>query len=212
MSAFLLGWFRLIWLFTIGHQALVLENLALRQQLGVYKRNRKRPRLSRSDRVFWMVLARVWKGWRQVLVLVHPDTVVRGQRQRFRRYWAHLSGKAGRRVGRPSLSKAIRSLIQTMVQANPLWRAPRIHGELLKFGIRISERTVSRILQTIPRPPSQNWKTFLRNLCLITAVASVVVNRANYGLRLDIPISCRGGPTCRGCWRDCGSERLQSSS
>jgi hypothetical protein len=66
MSAFLLGWFRLIWLFTRGHQALVLENLALRQQLAVYKRQSKRPRLRRSDRMFWIALAALWKGWRRV--------------------------------------------------------------------------------------------------------------------------------------------------
>ena len=71
MTAFLLGWFRLVWLFTGGHQALVLENLALRQQLAVYKRHSKRPRLKRSDRVFWMTLARVWKGWRQTFIVVH---------------------------------------------------------------------------------------------------------------------------------------------
>ena len=163
MSAFLLGWFRLVWLFSRGHQALVLENLALRQQLAVYKRNSKRPRLNRSDRMFWIALARLWKGWRGVLVLVHPDTVVRWQRQRFRRYWAQLSGKPKRKVGRPSIGKVVRNLIQTMVGANPLWRAPRIHGELLKLGIRISERSVSRILRTAPRPPSQSWKTFLGN-------------------------------------------------
>src|SRR5450759_3915004 len=67
MSAFLLGWFRLIGLFTRGHQALVLENLALRQQLAVYKRHSKRPRLRRSDRLFWVVLAGLWKGWRRAL-------------------------------------------------------------------------------------------------------------------------------------------------
>ena len=70
MFAFLLGWFRLIWLFTRGHQALVLENLALRQQLAVYKRHSKRPRLRRSDRMFWIVLAGLWKGWRRALVQV----------------------------------------------------------------------------------------------------------------------------------------------
>jgi len=163
MLAFLLGWFRLIWLFTRGHQALVLENLALRQQLAVYKRHSKRPRLKRSDRLFWVTLAGLWKGWRRVLVLVHPDTVVRWQRQRFRRYWARLSGRPRRKVGRPSIGKPIRNLIQTMARANSLWRAPRIHGELLKLGIKISERTVSRILRTVKRPPSQTWKTFLQN-------------------------------------------------
>src|SRR5271166_4668545 len=73
MSAFLLGWFRLIWLFARGHQALVLENLALRQQLAVYKRQSKRPRLRHSDRMFWITLAGLWKGWRRALVLVHPS-------------------------------------------------------------------------------------------------------------------------------------------
>src|SRR5271169_2222710 len=121
MSAFLLGWFRCIWLFTRGHQALVLENLALRQQLAVYKRNSKRPRINRSDRMFWIALARLWKGWRRALVLVHPDTVVRWQRQRFRRYWAHLSFKPKGKIGRPRIGKALRNLVQTMVRANPLW-------------------------------------------------------------------------------------------
>src|ERR1019366_2332332 len=137
--------------------------LALRQQLAVYKRNSKRPRLNRSDRAFWITLASVWNGWRRVLVLVHPDTVVRWQGQRFRRYWAQLSCKPRRKVGRPSIGKPIRSLIQTMARANSLWRAPRIHGELLKRGIKISERTVSRILRTVKRLPSQSWKTFLQN-------------------------------------------------
>ena len=162
MAAFLLGLFRLIWLFTRGHQALVVENLALRQQLAIYKRQRKRPRLSGFDRVFWIAIAGLWKEWRR-MVVVHPDTVVRWQRQRFRRYWAQLSCKQSRKLGRPPIGKQIRELIQTMARANPLWRAPRIHGELLKLGIDVSERTVSRVLRTVKRPPSQTWKTFLQN-------------------------------------------------
>ena len=79
MAAFLLGLFRLIWLFTRGHQALVVENLALRQQLAIYKRQRKRPWLSGFDRVFWIAIAGLWKEWRRTLVVVHPDTVVRWQ-------------------------------------------------------------------------------------------------------------------------------------
>src|ERR1035441_871064 len=82
MSAFLLGWFRVIWLFTRGHQALVLENLALRQQLAVYKRHSKRPRLRRSDRMFWIVLAGLWKGWRRALVQV--EALLRSTRGRQR--------------------------------------------------------------------------------------------------------------------------------
>jgi len=163
MPDFLLGLFRVIWLLTKGHRALALENLALRQQLAIFKRRRKRPRLNRSDRVFWIVLAKVWKDWRQALVVVHPDTVVRWQRQRFRRYWANLSVNCSGKLGRPSVGQQIRDLINNIAHANPLWRAPRIHGELLKLGVKIWERTVSRILQTVKRPPSQTWRTFLQN-------------------------------------------------
>src|ERR1019366_963796 len=162
MLAILLGLFRLIWLFGRGHDAVALENLALRQQLAIYKRKNKRPRLIRRDRWFWIALATIWKDWRRALLVVHPDTVVRWQRRRFRGYWAELSNKCGK-LGRPPIGKEIRELIQTMARANPLWRAPRIHGELLKLGIEVSERTVSRVLQTVERPPSQTWKTFLKN-------------------------------------------------
>jgi len=140
----------------------VLENLALRQQLAIYKRKQKRPRLVRRDRWFWMGLAWVWKGWRRTLFVAHPDTVVRWQHQRFRAYWAQLSKRAGK-LGRPAISCQIRELIRTLAKANPLWRAPRIHAELRKLGIKVSERTVSRILATVKRPPSQTWKTFLQN-------------------------------------------------
>jgi putative transposase len=162
MLAFLLGLFRLVFLFGKDHHAVVLENLALRQQISIYKRKQKRPRLVAGDRWFWIGLATVWKDWRQVLLMVHPDTVVRWQRERFRQYWTHLSKTPGR-AGRPSISWEIRELIQTMALANSTWRAPRIHGELQKLGIVISERTVSRVLRTIQRPPSQTWRTFLRN-------------------------------------------------
>ena len=162
MLVSLLRLFRRVWLFWRGHEALVLENLALRQQLSIYKRKQKRPRLTRWDRLFWIGLAGSWRGWRKSLFVVHPDTVVRWQRQRFRKYWATLS-KPGKKLGRPPIGKHVRELIQTMALANALWRAPRIHGELLKLGIEVSERTVSRILRTIEHPPSQTWKTFLKN-------------------------------------------------
>ena len=97
------------------------------------------------------------------MFIVHPDTVVRWQRRRFARYWAELSRRPGEKPGRPRISKQFCELIQTMAHANPLWRSPRIHGELLKLGIGISERTVSRMLRTLKLPPSQTWKTFLEN-------------------------------------------------
>jgi len=162
MFAFLLGLFRMVWLFGKDHRGVVLENLALRQQLSIYKRKHKRPRCVDPDRWFWATLSVLWKDWRRALVVVHPDTVVRWQRERFRRYWYHLSKRPGK-TGRPPISLQIRRLIRTLAEANPLWRAPRIHGELLKLGIAVSERTVSRVLQTVKRPPSQTWRTFLNN-------------------------------------------------
>jgi putative transposase len=159
MLGFLLGLFRLVWLFEKGHQAVVLDNLALRQQLSVYKRRQKRPRLVGRDRWFWIALSEVWTEWRRALCIVHPDTSGRWQRERF--VLAQLSNRSEQ--GGPPLSSHIRTLIRTLAEANPLWCAYRIHGELKKLGIEVSERTVSRILQTVKRPPSQTWKTFLQN-------------------------------------------------
>src|SRR5213594_906415 len=144
-----------------GHRQLALENLALRQQLAVYKRTVNRPKLQRSDRLLWVWLSRVWPAWRQALVIVAPATVLRWQRRRFRRHWATLSGH--RRAGRPPIDAAIKTPVRSMAATNPLWGAPRIHGELLKLGIDVAERTVSRLLPKRRSPPSQTWRTFLTN-------------------------------------------------
>jgi putative transposase len=101
----------------------------------------------------------VWRNWRKALVVVRPDMVVRWQRERFRRYWTHLSKPSGK-PGRPAVRFAIRELIRTMALANGLWRAPRIHGGLQKPGIEVSERTC---VPHPARPPSQTWKMFLHN-------------------------------------------------
>jgi hypothetical protein len=126
-----------------GHQAVAIENAALRLQLAAFQRKGKRPVLTTFDRVFWITLRRLWSGWRRPLFYVQADTVVRWQRERFRRFWARLSKRHIRRRGRPATTVEIRRLIERMVVANPLWRAPRIHGELKMLGIAISERTVS---------------------------------------------------------------------
>ncbi len=144
-----------------GHRQLALENLALRQQLAVYKRTVNRPKLQRSGRLLWAWLSRVWPAWRQALVIVAPATVLRWQRRRFRRHWATLSGR--RPAGHPPVDAAIKALVRRMTAANPLWGAPRIHGELLKLGIDVAERTVSRLLPKRRSPPSQTWRTFLTN-------------------------------------------------
>ena len=139
---------------------LALENLALRQQLGVLKRKGV-PRLKCKDRVFWVMLSRVWPHWREVLHLIKADTVVGWQRQGFRIYWARISRRKS--AGRHQVSSEVRCLIKTMSEANPFWGAPRIHGELLKLGIEISERTVSRFMPKDRKPPSQTRKAFLNN-------------------------------------------------
>src|SRR5215471_4851302 len=119
---------------------LALENLALRQQLAVLKRKKGAPRLRKKDRLFWVVLARIWAPWWQALHMVKADTVVKWRQKSFRAYWARISQrKSG---GRPPASCEVRALIQRMAAANSFWGAPRIHGELLKLGIEISERTV----------------------------------------------------------------------
>jgi putative transposase len=144
-----------------GHRQLALENLALRQQIAVYKRTAPRPRLRTTDRLFWAGLARLWPGWRQALVIVSPDTVLRWQRRRFREYWTQLSRRPT--GGRPRIDTEIAALVRKMVAANPLWGAPRIHGELLKLGIDVAERTVSRLMPKRRPEPSQTWRTFLAN-------------------------------------------------
>jgi putative transposase len=163
MPVFFLSVFRLVRLLMSGHEAIAMENAALRLQLAAFQRQRKRPVLTTLDRLFWVGLSRVWNCWRDPLFYVQPDTVVRWQRERFRRFWARLSKPMCRRRGRPATVAEMRRLIEQMAVANPVWRAPRIHGELKMLGIAVSERTVSRILRTLRRPPSQTWKTFLHN-------------------------------------------------
>lgn len=163
MPTLVLFLFRFARLLFSGHAAVAIENAALRLQLAAFQRKRKRPVLTPLDRLFWVALSLLWSGWRAPLVYVRADTVVRWQRERFRRFWARLSKVNRGRRGRPATATEIRHLIERMAKANPLWRAPRIHGELKMLGIGVSERTVSRILRKLPRPPSQTWKTFLHN-------------------------------------------------
>ena len=144
-----------------GHRELVLENLALRQQLRALKRTTTRPHLETRDRLLWIALSRVWRNWRTAVVLVQPDTVLRWHRDWLRRRWTRRSKP--RRDGRRPIGAEIRVLVREMAMANPLWGAPRIHGELRTLGVDVSERTVSRLLERPQRPPSQTWRTFLTN-------------------------------------------------
>jgi putative transposase len=139
---------------------LALENLALRLQLAILKRNCPHPRLKKGDRLFWACISRIWRRWRESLIVVKPETVIRWHRKGFALYWTRLSKH---QAGRPAVGNKIRDLIRKMANANPTWGSPRIHGELLKLGIKISERTVARLMPKKRNPPSQTWRTFLDN-------------------------------------------------
>lgn len=153
----------LLRLLVLSRHQLILENLALRQQLAVLIRQRPRPPLRRRDRLFWVLLSKVYFGWRSALVLVQPETVLHWHQQGFRLYWRWKSRH--KYVGRPPLDKDIRVLIARMTQENPLWGAPRIQAELRLLGHEVAEATVAKYMAR-PRqhkPPSQTWKTFLTN-------------------------------------------------
>jgi hypothetical protein len=130
--------------------ALQLEVLALRHQLQVLNRSRPpRLRLTPADRLLWTWLARIWREWRAVLVIVKPATVIAWHHRGFRTFW---SWKSRRRPGRPPVAPDVRALIRTMSEANPGWGAPRIHGELLKLGISLSQATVAKYIVRSRRP------------------------------------------------------------
>ncbi len=139
-----------------------MENLALRHQLIVLKRSQRgRLRLDSADRWLWIWLARFWSNWRSALLIVKPETVIAWHRQGFRWYWRWKSRHG--EPGRPTIELEVRELIRKMSLANPLWGAPRIHGELLKLGIQVSQATVAKYMARQRRPPSQTWRTFLEN-------------------------------------------------
>ena len=142
--------------------ALQAEILALRHQLLVLQRRKQkqRLRLSLADRLLWVWLSRIWPEWRAALRIVKPETVIAWHRKGFRLYW---SWKSRPRKGRPPVSTEVRELIRRMSVANPGWGAPRIHGELGKLGIQVSETTVAKYMLRHRNPPSQTWRTFLTN-------------------------------------------------
>jgi putative transposase len=147
-----------------GRRSLLLENLALRQQLVTLKRRNPRPSLGLFDKLFWVIARRVWSAWKQSLLIVTPETVVHWHRTGFCMYWRLIS-RVRRQVGRKRTPKEVRELIFRMLVENPTWGAPRIHGELRMLGFELSERTISRWMKRAPRDPdwAKRWLAFLRN-------------------------------------------------
>jgi transposase InsO family protein len=162
---------------------LVAENLALRQQLAALRRTARRPRFCPADRAFWVLLSRTWSRWADLLAIVQPATVIAWHRRGFARFWAWKS----RRVGRPPLGEDVVALIQKMAQENPLWSRRRIANELAKLGHSVDKDTVAKYMPTRPerphRPPSQTWKTFLRNhLAGTIAIDFLTVPTVTFGV------------------------------
>ncbi len=137
------------------------ENAALRHQLIVLRRKvQGRVRLTNNDRWFFIQLYRWFPSILQVLTIIRPETLVRWHRAGFRRYWRWKSRSLG---GRPQIETDLRALIRRMSIENPLWGAPRIHGELLKLGFEVAQSSVAKYMVKRRGPPSQGWRTFLRN-------------------------------------------------
>ena len=137
------------------------EIVILRHQLNILRRRKpSRARLTLIDRLIFVWLYRLRSSVLSAVVIVQPETVVRWHREGFRLYWRWKSRARG---GRPRIRRDLRDLIREMSRANPLWGAPRIHGELLKLGIEVAPSTVAKYMARCRRPPSQSWKTFLHN-------------------------------------------------
>ena len=159
-----MGILRMIWAlvraFFVSRAALAAENIALRHQLAVLQRSVKRLKLHNRDRVFWSWLSRLWSGWRSALLIVQPQTIIKWHRLGFRLFWRWKSRK---KPGRPPLDHEVRKLIRRMCRENPTWGAPRILSEMHLLGHNVAESTVAKYMIRQLKPPSQNWRTFLKN-------------------------------------------------
>lgn len=174
-SVFVFGLFK-------SEQDLKLEIIALRQQLIVLQRKApKRLNLTRADRLLFVWLYRIQPEILEKIRIVKPETIIRWHRKGFKLFWQWKS--RWRRPGRSKIDRELRALIRQMCRENPLWGAPRIHGELLKLGFDIAQSTVSKYMVRLNKPPSQTWKTFLRNHADgIAAIDFVVVPTINFQL------------------------------
>ncbi len=172
-----------------SRERLEAENLALRHQLNVVLRSApQRMQVRNIDRLLFICLYRLWPGVLSQIAIIQPETVVRWHRGGFKAFWRW---KSRGRPGRPRIAKEIGDLIREVSRANPLWGAPRIHGELLKVGIDVGQSTVAKYMVKGRRPPSQSWKTFLRNHADgIASIDFLVVSTAAFKLLFGLVILC----------------------
>lgn len=147
----------------LGRWALVAENALLRHQIAVLRRSVKQPHFRRRDRLLWVIISRMWQGWRECIVLVQPGTVVKWHREGFRLYWRWKS-----RGGRPGVRHDVRALVRRIAAENPLWGVPRIQAELALLGHRLARATVAKYIGR-SSPTSPTWRTFIQNHLNCTA-------------------------------------------
>lgn len=145
---------------------LVVENTALRQQINVLQRSVTRPRLDDTDRMFWIFLRRWVRGWRDLLVIVQPETVIRWHRNGYRYYWRKRSQAT---PGRPPIGRDVIALIKRLSSENALWGAPRVQSELRLLGHEVAESTVAKYIVPRKRGDTQRWRTFLKNHMSVSA-------------------------------------------
>jgi len=158
LVVFIFGFFRLLFK---SKQSLRLENLMLRQQLNIYKRKNRRPKLKNFDRIILVWVSRIFSNWKSAIVVVKPVTVIGWHKKGFKLYWKRKS----RRVGRTNIDWELIKLIRRMQKENPIWTAQRIQGELVKLGLYVSDNTVAKYMRKSKTDPEkcQRWLTFLRN-------------------------------------------------
>ena len=169
----------LFWFFRPRHD-LALEVLALRHQLMVLKRQAGRPKLGGSDRLFWILLKRVWRNWRNPLMIFQPETLIGWQRSGFRMFW---QWKSRRRLGRPGKDAELIQLLRRMWALNPTWGRPRIRDALAKLGLKASTATIRKYRPKSRGKPSQSWRAFLQNHASgIAAMDFFVVPTATFRL------------------------------
>jgi putative transposase len=166
---------------------LIIENLALRQQLAIYQTKKTKPKFTDLDRSFWIALKQSWSKWMDSLIIVKPETVIDWQKRRFKKHWTKISTQ-NKRPGRKRINKEIRDLIFQMAGENH-WGAPRIYSELLMLGYEdVSEATVSRYLKRYrslhpDKMKQQSWMTFLKNhRDVITAMDFFIVPTINFNI------------------------------